>query len=581
MGFLARNATGQGSPHESRTLKDVATSSRSQNHRHLSEHPNPLANAPSDKVSADYLPMTSRFSQIVKEHRALIVVLLAAFAVRMLWFQTPVVRDEGCLGYFAMAWSNGYPPYSEPMAANAAPLAISTYHMLGHFWAHTIEPIRVFNNLLFVLSVAALYSLVKNWYGKRTALVSAVFYSVFMNAPVFETHLAIQSSLSLPFVVFAVYFFGEYLASSSTMKLFLSGVMMSFAFLMMQYHVVGIAFLFAMMAFSAYSRSRQENLSRSHTVSRFGVGVAVLLLSVLLPIAVFGTYYWSQGALGGWVEHTMLTYVTGSPYFHQGDVSTSLKILIAVEGLPLWIFAFIGFVSLILRVGAKQSSGDNALFCTVWLLVSLIAAVPAPHHGRHFSQIVAPASVLAAIALDPVLDTIKFKCTNGPSGHHHRSIVSVFLIGTLLVSLVLSGFLQANQYPNSSFSLWGQSWEYTFSRTRQEQRALVNYLRGQNGPILVHGWEAELYWLSGHLAPSVHWATSYGGPGSDISTEGYQEILDDVKDGYFDTVVLMYGFEPDQIMSYVDQESSYSYVSRIGNYDIYSYAASHDAHLEV
>ena len=140
-----------------------------------------------------------------KSKLILISIIVVSFIVRILWLLTPVVRDEGAVGYVAMVWAKGILPYQAPMAGVNPPLAYLMYLIPSVFFGNNIIPIRILNDALFMVSIIAIYLIAKDWFGQRTGLLSAALYGIFMSAPIFETHLAIPSSLALPFAVFSVY----------------------------------------------------------------------------------------------------------------------------------------------------------------------------------------------------------------------------------------------------------------------------------------------------------------------------------------------------------------------------------------
>src|SRR4030042_5211709 len=102
--------------------------------------------------------------------------------------------------YVAMVWSHGLSPYSYPNAAVNPPLTYLMYLLALPIFGNTIIPERMINNALFAISIVILYLIAKDWYNEKVGLVTASFYGLFMSAPIFETHLAIPSSLSISFI---------------------------------------------------------------------------------------------------------------------------------------------------------------------------------------------------------------------------------------------------------------------------------------------------------------------------------------------------------------------------------------------
>jgi 4-amino-4-deoxy-L-arabinose transferase-like glycosyltransferase len=494
------------------------------------------------------------------------IVLLCIF-VRMLWIETPVVRDEGVAGYVAMVWSRGLSPYSYPMAAENPPLAYLIYLVFLPIFGNTIIPARMINDALYVVSIVVLYLIAKDWYNEKVGLITAFFYGFFMNAPIFETQLAIPSSLSIPFIIFSVYSFSVYLRKSRKSALFLSGILISLASLILQYQAVGIVLLLVMLAYFKYNAFKQNKETRGSLIRNLINPVCVLAAGVVLPVLVTVIYFWSQGALVSLIQSTILRFLS-SNYVGQTDVYMVVVLLIFLEAIPLWLFSVVGFVWCFIRKRGYD------LFLVAWVVFFVVIAIPVPHFGRHFSQLIPAMSLLSGVAIAPLLKETRLSTTlrrlRNSANNAEKKVTIIFLIVTLAASFVPAIYFQSIQYPNTNFSLFNETQYYTFSRNWNEQQEIVNYIKSNagNGAVFIHGWEAELYWLSGNLAPGIRWATSYKSSTPDITNEEYAKILRLVENGDFGTVILMTGFPPDEIMRVVPEK--YFFVKNIGLYAIYS-----------
>lgn len=198
----------------------------------------------------------------------------------------------------------------------------------------------------------------------------------------------------------------------------------------------------------------------------------------------------------------------------------------------------------------------------------ILIAIPPPHFGRHFSQLIPPLSILSGFAIASLLESVHI-----PSLHHFnnlkKNIFGIALLVTIIIAIVPAFEYQSIQYPNTNYTLFGLKWTYTFSNNWSQQQELVNYIKNnaENQPILIHGWEDELYWLTGHLAPGIQWASSYISQMPNITSQSYKDILQGVNNGTFLYAILMTGFPIDQIMNAVKER--YFYAESIGPYAIY------------
>jgi hypothetical protein len=493
---------------------------------------------------------------------AIIGIIVFSFILRMLWFYSPVVRDEGASGYIAMVWSTGVSPYSYPMAAVNPPAAYLLYLVPSQIFGNFIEPIRLLNNILCAVSVGLLYLIGKNWLGYKVALISAAFYGVFISAPAFETQLAIPSSFSLPFVVASIYFCSVWLKDNNkTWALFISGLLMSTSALILQSQVVGIFLLLVMIVVPFRTMFKQKK--GTLRVRDIFLPIFFLIAGIVVPLLVTTVYFWNIGAFDNLIQSTIFHF-GGSNYISQPDVALSLRFLIVGESLPLWLFSVAGIVLCLLHF--KRSE----FFVIAWAALFAIVAIPQPHFGRHFSQLVPPLSLLSGIALAALFQSTVFRSARKHLHDREKMALTVFLATTLVLSFSASFYFQAVQYPNTNFSFLGESWNYTFSNNWTQQQELVSYLKtnATNQTVFIHGWEAEIYWLSGKLAPDLRWASSYKVGNLDISDAEYQKILEQVKSEAFDYIVLMKNFPADNVMGNVT--SKYFFIRDIGPYSVYS-----------
>jgi hypothetical protein len=322
-----------------------------------------------------------------------------------------------------------------------------------------------------------------------------------------------------------------------------------------------------MLTYSRYNTLRRRRETRVFFVKDLINSICVLAIGVALPILVVAVNLWSYGALASLIQSTILRFLSLGVAGQITDVNFSLKFLIFVEAVPLWLFSVVGFVWCF----SRKKGYD--VFLIAWIIFFIVIAIPPAHFGRHFSQLIPPASLLSGMAIASISKETGMKlklCLDSGANGTQKKATGIFFIVILLASFVPAIFSQTTQYPNTNFSLFNEDMYYTFSRNWNEQEEIVNYIRSHtsNGSIFIHGWEAELYWLSGNLAPDIRWASSRRSVMPDITDEEYEKILNRVKAGDFENVILMSEFPPDEIMLAVPER--YFFVENIGFYAIYS-----------
>jgi len=482
----------------------------------------------------------------LKGHRFLIGIVVLSLVLRLLWLNVVIGGDEGLFGYDAMLWSQGYLPYVYSASGSQMPLLYVLFLIQIHFFGNTIIPVRMLNNILFLISIVILYCIAKDWYDKRVGLIAALFYGIFMNAPVFEAQQAMSEPLSVPFVIFSIYFCSRYIENGRKRTLFISGMAISAASLIRQTQALGIFLLLFMIILGKRKHFRKRSEIKQSFIRVLVIDILVLVLGILLPILPFIVYFWSHGALVSLIEGTVFFYFKTIHYFSMPDVPLGIKFLILVEGLPLWLFSIFGFIICILRHDRFDT------FLMVWTLIFLFYVVIPPTFGHHYAQVIAQGSILSAISLATILSNIvKSGSIKKFFRNYKQNITSIFIITILITSFVPSIFLQTKQFPNLDIHWEFIDWGYGGDPgpwTYEKQLELGSYLRAhvsENGQVLVYGWVATAYWLSGHRAPSKYVLTLKGSTRASypyIPEEEFQRVADMVRDGIFEYIVL---FSPD------------------------------------
>lgn len=500
------------------------------------------------------------------KNKNLILIIFASLLLRLIWMQIPVVIDEGSLGYIAMQWSEGFPPY-EYSLDNKGPLAYILYLIPIELFGNSIFPIRILNNFLFLASVILLYTFVKNWYGDKIASISSILFAFFMNIPIFGGQLVTAITLSSPFIIFSVFFCQKYIDREKPIWLLLSGISFSFNVLILWPNIVALILPVYILASHAHKKSANFNSKLRFFLRDF----LLLILSVLVFPLIFAYYFWTKGILTKMI-YVMITRsleLFSSPSVSFPDVPFGHTFLILTEGLPLLIFGFFGiyYIFIFRKFNAKN------IFILIWLFVLLIPALWAvPRFGHRFLLTIVPFSILAGISINALMSSFA-KDYNSNS----QKLISIFAIFILLSSFIPLIIMTEKQFPNFNIHWQFVDWDWSFSENYDQQQEIISFISsdlGKQDNILFHGWFPELYFLSGKSAPSIY-VFSYRGDGVDITDAEYNRVLNLVKQREFKYVVFLSWF-PDQIMDATRQK--YELVKVIGRgryiYEIYKNSRS-------
>jgi hypothetical protein len=262
------------------------------------------------------------------------------------------------------------------------------------------------------------------------------------------------------------------------------------------------------------------------------MSIAVLGLCAL-P-AFFLAYFVYVGALG-----SLITVFIESLMGHLAPSNFPIQIFLYViaEGLPLWIFAFLGSIQSVFR--------SKVRFLLIgWTVFGIAVALFPPNFGHRYIYLVAPASILAGMGVERAFDSLRSGLSRARSKKRldRRLIFSLFAIALLIGSLAIAVTVQGEQYPqyNINSNFLNFQWLYADSASYSTQIGLGEFLKTNCAPgdsILVHGWSAEIYYLADKLPPLADYVWSVQGSGVEIPENEYDKLVESVKDQQFKFVV--------------------------------------------
>jgi hypothetical protein len=430
--------------------------------------------------------MGNGFKTKLSQNWLLIVLVLTMLLVRLLWLQTTISRDEGGFGIVGMMWLRGFlPTYWLNVHG---PILYLFYSSSIAFFGNTIIPIRLINDALFVFSCILVYMLSAEWFGKRIGAVSVFFFGFSMNVAILEGMTVLGEQLSIPFVLLALYL-GTRQRVLKWEYVFLSGLTMSIACLTKITNAVGFIVLFVGLIF--WSRSKQPTRFIRNSV-------LPLVIGAVIPVLPFLAYFAWQNDIGGLADLYFRTFSFGVT---ASDVPLYIKFLIIAQNLPVWVFSAIG------AIFAIKTRSKSHQFLIVWAFVVFAIALIPPTFGHRFIPLLPVASILASIGvLSCPFYNLKLISRHRIVGFKTKRVlyfVSAILVVTLFVP---SFYYQSMQYPQMNLFSGDMVWAYADSDYRtqvQVSQYLVSHMSG-NDSLLVHGWSAEIYWLSGKAPPGPY-----------------------------------------------------------------------------
>jgi Dolichyl-phosphate-mannose-protein mannosyltransferase len=425
-----------------------------------------------------------RLKGFVVQNWVLIASILAFLIIRSLWLETTISRDEGAFGFVGFMWMKGILPTY--WLNTHAPLSYIIYILGVLLFGNSIIPIRLLNNLLFVGSYIIVYLTASKFFGKRIGLLSAFFFGFSMNLPILEAMTVLTEPVSILFSVISIYLCIKYDEDYYDWYLFASGFLMSVATLIRATNVVGFLLLVFVMMRS--SSDRQHGFRRA---------ILLLFSGALFPFLIFLAYFAFQNDLYGLMQ---LYLRAGSYLTIFQDLPFSIKYLVGLENLPVWVFSFIGVVVALKR----RARVHQSLLFWAFLFVS-VSLIP-PVFGHRLVLLLPAVCILAGLGLDIVAARVHgfFRCKSNPLGKAKFN-PGYLIVGSLTMMLIIpSLFYQSFQYPQMSFSFSGLKWDYadTDYNTQIEVSKYLSSHTASDGKVFVHGWAAEIYWLSERTPPT-------------------------------------------------------------------------------
>jgi hypothetical protein len=446
------------------------------------------------KRKANIKGMIHLLGNKVSQNWVLILVVLVFLAVRMLWLETTISRDEGANGLVGFFWTRGILPTY--WLNTQGPMIYVVYAIVISVFGNGIIPIRIVNNFLFIGSCFVLYKLASGWFGKSIGVLTVVFYGVLMNTAILEAMTALTEPISVPFVLISIYFFVKYRKLNLWRDLVFSGFFMSVASLIRVTNAMGFLPLAIVLLYDAYV----HKFGFCQSFKKFGL----IVLSSLVPIVITIAYFALLGDFKGLVD----IYFRAASLATSGDVPGYIKFLILVEGLPSWVFAAIG--TLVAFIVRKK---DHVLVLLIAASFFFISLVP-PTFGHRMIFFLPAISILSGIGLCFVLEKIKNPLVNirVQIRNWRLTVKYMALLLAIIVLFVPSIYFQSKQFPQMNLTYGEMNWMYA-DANYEIQTEVSRYIRAhtmQEDSIFVDAWSAELYWLAEKFPPSKYvWSLEF------------------------------------------------------------------------
>lgn len=330
----------------------------------------------------------------INKHREIILLVLivaAAFSLRMFFLHEPFERDEGWYGTIAQEILHGGIPYRD--AIDQKPPGVFYLYAVGMaLFGHTPEAVRIFTALYASVTLLAVYWLARRLAGEVAGLCAGAVCAFVSSAPLLQASSSnSEVFLVLPLMLSACAFVAGY-QRKSLLLLAASGFCAGLAMLIKP---VALPYLLLLAAFSLL-------FNRNEGVKGAGKSVLVFLLpSVLLALFTL-LYFYANGAFAEF----MYWNVTVPLKYSRGGVGVkgfSLQFTLNYLRSELIFPALLSLPAFVWLLGFKRSL--PAILTALLLPVSCLAVLmPGMNFPHYYIQLVPFMSVLSGVTLALVIE---------------------------------------------------------------------------------------------------------------------------------------------------------------------------------
>ena len=409
----------------------------------------------------------SNLRKKIIRYAPLLILIIIGVSLRMLWFHAMIERDEGLFGIQGKLLLTQGP---DSFSTNKPYLLTFTYGILIKLFGDSIFPVRIFNDVLFIISIMIFYHFISLAYDKKRAFLPTLFYTLLMNLPIFEGMLAMSESLSILPIILSFYFFYRYEQEQKTSFFFLSLISASVAFLLKSSNVFIILSIIALMALN-------KRLSKKHLLLMIIIySLSIISADVLSLIFGKKSYFFMMLS-------SILQFYSQpiSSYIPRG-----LLIFLLLESSFFTFLMLIGLIDLFVRRNEKISFRKEDNIFLSWLFFGLLICIIPPAFGHYFIIILPVIAFFGANGFLWIIET-------------RNKILKIAFFIILLFLLSITIFFSSKQYPNYNINYKNFHFLYSDFSSYEEQMDVVNFIKAHTNStdrILIYGWTGEIYLLS-------------------------------------------------------------------------------------
>ncbi len=320
-----------------------------------------------------------------KEKIFIIFIVTSFFFLRLPSLIEPYwYGDEGIYEVMGMAMREGRLLYAG-IWDNKPPLLYIIYAIFDGDQFY----VRLLSLIFGVLSILALYLLSTKLFKSVKARIAAVsFYAILFGIPSLEGNIAnAENFMHLP-VILAFYFAFSSRKSLNFRTYIISGILLSFAFLIKIVAVFDLAAIFfALFVLRIYDEVKIDHAKITFHVRKIIKGFeqeTILVISFLIPVVLTAVYFWLYGAYGDFFRASFSQNVG---YVGYGNF------FLVPMGL-IFLKLFILIFSLLILVRYRKTFGVVGVIILSWVIFSLFGTLFSQRPYTHYVLVALPAIAL-------------------------------------------------------------------------------------------------------------------------------------------------------------------------------------------
>jgi 4-amino-4-deoxy-L-arabinose transferase-like glycosyltransferase len=350
-----------------------------------------------------------------------VIVLVSIVRLRLLG--VPLERDEGEYAYIAQQLLQGSLPYVDSYSMKLPGIYL-VYAFILTIFGQTPSAIHLALFFTNIATAILLFFISRFLFNKTVGVVAGTFFLVLTLGPTAQGHWANAEHFVVLFALSGLLLALNGFENDSNLKVFISGLLLGFTFLIKQHGIFFLLFGFFYSCLYLF-KNRSSNLSGSlEKVGLFTIGGSAPLI---LTIAF---YYGANGidALWFWTVDYASKYtslISWSMGFHKFEANLT-KILI--PNYLIILFSFIGLVWAVL----DKSQRSKYIFPVGLFIISFLAITPGLYFRKHYYILWIPAlALLAGIGVSGLI--------NFATRQWIKTIITIFVVA---VSISTSFYTQ-------------------------------------------------------------------------------------------------------------------------------------------